>query len=48
MATTLTIVLQGWETVELMRILAEGDAAAALAFLKRHFRGQGAGLVESG
>ena len=48
MGPVITIILKDWEAMELMRILADGDAAAALAFLKRHFRGEASGLLESG
>jgi len=36
------------EVIELMRILMDEDAEAALAFLKRHFKGKARELLEGG
>ena len=45
MESVITIVLKDWEAAGLTRILADGDAAAALAFLKRHLQRRESGLL---
>jgi hypothetical protein len=45
MGSEITIVLKDWEAAELIRILADGDAKAALAFLKRHLQRRESGLL---
>lgn len=42
------LVLEDEDLIELMRILMDEDAEAALAFLKRHFKGKARDLLEGG
>lgn len=44
----LSVVLEDAEVIELTRILMDDDAEAALAFLKRHFKGKAKELLEGG
>jgi hypothetical protein len=44
----LSVVLEDTEVIELTRILMDDDAEAALAFLKRHFKGKAKELLEGG
>lgn len=43
-----TIVLEEVEIIELMRVLLDEDAEAALEFLKKHFKGKTRELLEGG
>jgi hypothetical protein len=45
---TLSVVLEDPELIKLARILMDDDAEAALAFLKRHFKGKAKVLLEGG
>ncbi len=45
---SLSAVLEDAEVIELARILMDEDAQAALAFLKRHFKGKATELLEGG
>lgn len=42
------IFLEDEDIIELMRILIDDDAEAALAFLKQHFKGKARDLLEGG
>ena len=42
------IALDDEEIIELMRILMDDDAEAALEFLKKHFKGKARELLEGG
>ena len=42
------LVLDDEEIIELMRILMDDDAKAALVFLKTHFKGKARDLLEGG
>jgi len=42
------IVLDNEEIIELMRILMDDDAEAALEFLRKHFKGKARDLLEGG
>jgi len=44
----LSVILEKAELIELARILMDDDAEAALAFLKRHFKGKAKELLEGG
>ncbi len=44
----LSAVLEDTEVIELARILMDDDGEAALAFLKRHFKGRAKELLEGG
>jgi hypothetical protein len=48
MKKALTLVLDDENILELMRILMDDDEAAALAFLKEHFKGKARQLLEGG
>lgn len=48
MKKAVNVVLEDEEIIELMRILMDDDAEAALAFLKQHFRGKTRELLEGG
>jgi hypothetical protein len=48
MKKAVTVVLEDEEIIELMRILMDDNAEAALAFLKQHFRGKTRELLEGG
>jgi hypothetical protein len=48
MKKAINLVLEDDDLVELMRILIDEDAEAALAFLKRHLRGKARELLEGG
>ncbi len=48
MKKALTIVLEDQDIIELMRILLDEDADAALSFLKKHFKGKARDLLEGG
>jgi hypothetical protein len=45
---SLYVALDDVEIIELMRILMDDDAEAALAFLKKHFKGKARELLEGG
>ena len=42
------LILDDEEIIELMRILMDDDAKAALVFLKTHFKGKARDLLEGG
>jgi hypothetical protein len=42
------LVLEDDQVIELIRILMDGDAEAALAFLKKYFKGKARDLLEGG
>jgi len=42
------LVLDDEDIIELIRILMDDDAEAALAFLKQHFKGKARELLEGG
>jgi hypothetical protein len=44
----LSVVLEDADLIELAHILMDDDAEAALAFLKRHFKGKAKELLEGG
>ncbi len=44
----MNLVLEEQELVELIRILLDEDAEAALSFLKKHFKGKARDLLEGG
>lgn len=44
----LSVILEEAQLIELVRILMDDDAEAALAFLKRHFKGKAKELLEGG
>lgn len=44
----INLVLEEQELIELIRILVDEDADAALAFLKIHFKGRARDLLEGG
>jgi hypothetical protein len=48
MKKSLYVALDDEEIIELMRILMDDDAEAALAFLKKHFKGKARELLEGG
>ena len=48
MKKTLSVALDDAEIIELMRILMDDDEEAALAFLKKHFKGKARDLLEGG
>lgn len=48
MKKALTIILDDTDGIELARILMDDDAEAAMAFLKRHFKGKARELLEGG
>ena len=48
MKKALTVVLEDQDLIELMRILMDGDADGALAFLREHFKGKARDLLEGG
>lgn len=48
MKKALTLTLEDADLVELMRILMDDDAEAALAFLKGHLKGRLRELLEGG
>ena len=48
MKKTLQVALEDREIIELMRILLDNDAQAALEFLKTHFKGKARELLEGG
>lgn len=48
MKKSLQVALEDEEIIELMRILMDDDAEAALAFLKKHFKGKARELLEGG
>lgn len=48
MKKALSIVLEDQDIIELMRILIDEDAEAALTFLKKHFKGKARDLLEGG
>lgn len=48
MKKAMNLVMEEQEVIELMRILMDEDAEAALAFLKRHFKGKARELLEGG
>lgn len=48
MKKTLQVALEDREIIELMRILMDDDAEAALKFLKTHFQGKARELLEGG
>jgi pyruvate-formate lyase-activating enzyme len=44
----INLVLEDDEIIELMRILMDSDAEAALEFLRHHFKGKARDLLEGG
>lgn len=48
MKKAINLVLDDAEIIELIRILMDDDAEAALAFLKTHFKGKARELLEGG
>jgi len=48
MRKNLSVVVEEKDLHELMRILMDDDAEAALAFLKKHFKGKARDLLEGG
>lgn len=48
MKKALILALEDADIVELVRILLDDDQVAALAFLKRHFKGKARELLEGG
>ena len=48
MKKNLNIIVEDEDIIELMRILMDDDAQAALAFLKKHFKGKARDLLEGG
>lgn len=48
MKKTLSVALDDTEIIELMRILLDDDAEAALEFLKKNFKGKARDLLEGG
>jgi hypothetical protein len=48
MKKNLSVVVEDEDLLELMRILIDDDAEAALAFLKKHFKGKARDLLEGG
>ena len=48
MNKSITLVLEEQDLIELIRVLLDEDADAALAFLKGHFKGKARELLEGG
>jgi hypothetical protein len=48
MKKTLQVAIEDEELIELMRILMDDDAEAALTFLKAHFKGKAREALEGG
>ena len=48
MKKAISVVVEDNDLIELMRILTDGDAEGALAFLKTHFKGKARDLLEGG
>lgn len=48
MKKNLSVVVEDEDLLELMRILMDDDAEAALLFLKKHFKGKARDLLEGG
>ena len=48
MKKAINLVLEDEDIIEIMRILMDDDAEAALAFLKKHFKGKARDLLEGG
>lgn len=48
MKKNLSVVVEDEDLLELMRILMDDDAEAALSFLKKHFKGKARDLLEGG
>jgi hypothetical protein len=48
MNKSITLVLEEQDLIELIRVLLDEDADAALAFLKVHFKGKARELLEGG
>ncbi|HLE13627.1 MAG TPA: hypothetical protein VI776_02680 [Anaerolineales bacterium] len=48
MKKSLIITLDDKDVIELLRILLDEDAEAALVFLKHHFKGKARELLEGG
>ncbi len=48
MKKNLSVVVEDEDLLELMRILMDDDAQAALLFLKKHFKGKARDLLEGG
>jgi hypothetical protein len=48
MKKALNLVLEDEDIIELMRILMDSDAPAALEFLRLHFKGKGRELLDGG
>ena len=44
----LNLILEDQDIIELIRILIDDDAEAALVFLKTHFKGKAHNLLEGG
>lgn len=48
MKKSLLVTLDDEEIIELIRVLMDDDADAALEFLKKHFKGKARELLEDG
>ena len=48
MKKTLQVAIEDGDIIELMRIMMDDDAEAALVFLKTHFKGKARVLLEGG
>lgn len=48
MKKTLQVAIEDEDIIELMRIMMDDDAEAALVFLKTHFKGKARELLEGG
>jgi hypothetical protein len=48
MKKSITLALEESDCIELLRIMLDEDAEAALAFLKEHFKGKARELLEGG
>jgi hypothetical protein len=48
MKKAISITLEEEEIVELIRLMLDEDAEAALAFVKQHFKGKARELLEGG
>lgn len=48
MKKAINLILEDEDIIEIMRILMDDDAEAALTFLKKHFKGKARDLLEGG
>ena len=48
MKKNLSVIVEDQDLIELLRILMDDDAEAALAFLRKHFKGKVRNLLEGG